>query len=90
MPSIDGGVQPPDTRTERKPPEPTLSVSNRELCLHLMNVVLKQSGGNTTTPTEDMIKSCIDSIGRKPPTADQRRCLMRARSLDDLQKCNMD
>jgi hypothetical protein len=54
-----------------------------------MNIVLKQSGGSTK-PTEDMIKSCIDSIGRKPPTVDQRRCLLRARSLDDLQKCDMD
>jgi hypothetical protein len=89
VPTIDGVPAREREPTETKRPEPTLSVSNRELCLHVMNIVLKQSGGSTK-PTEDMIKSCIDSIGRKPPTVDQRRCLLRARSLDDLQKCDMD
>ncbi len=88
VPTIDG-VPAREPPTESKRTEPALSVSNRDLCLHVMSLVLKQSGG-TTTPSEDMIKSCIDSIGRKPPTPDQRRCLMRSRSLDDLQKCNMD
>lgn len=90
----DGGDVPgtgPEPEESKQPEAPTTDTgSDLRLCEHVIEIVFtgdqKDLGRNMR---DDFIKQCTESLAKKPPTREQRRCIMNARTSDDLQACNL-
>jgi hypothetical protein len=86
VPRIDGPVGRQPTHPDSKPPE--VGASDRGLCEHVMKIALQ---GQPNPPSMDaLLDSCVKALQQKSPSAEQRRCLMRAHTSQELQACHID